>query len=317
LGRIKGVIMKILITGCQGFIGSNLVKHLLKQGHDVWGIDRGKSLVGGREILCKLIPHDMEDPLTIENDFDRIYHFGADVANSKTQGTTQMSTMRSNALQTINALDFAVKNKSYFIYPSSALIYNVDFQTYDKPLTPLNEKMIFPANCDKGYGWDKLYGLLMVQNYGKETGMPYSTPVFHAIYGPGLSLDYNSKVIGAMCKKILENDKELKIWGDGSQVRSFCYIDDLMKGLDLLIEKNINEPVNIGSSEAVTMTEVADMLLKISGKNLEKVYQPTEPTGCWKRSSDNTLIKTLTGWEPDTPLLEGLTRTFIWVKNNI
>jgi len=308
--------MKILITGSQGFIGSNLVKHLLKQGHDVWGIDRGRSLINGKEVLCKLIAHDMETPLTIENDFDRVYHFGADVANSKTQGTTQMSTMRSNALQTINALDFSVKNKSYFIYPSSALIYNTDFQTHNAPLTPLHEDMIFPAKPDKGYGWEKLYGLLMVQNYGKETGMPYSTPIFHAMYGPGLSLDHNSKVIGAMCKKILENDKELKIWGDGSQVRSFCYIDDLMKGLDLLIEKNINEPVNIGSSEAVTMTEVADVLLKISGKNLKKVYQPAAPTGCWKRSSDNTLIKTLTGWEPDTPLAEGLTKTFQWVKKN-
>ena len=306
--------MKILVTGCQGFIGNNLVKHLIKQGHDIVGIDISEN---GREVLCDLTMHNMEIPLTIENDFDRVYHFSADVANAKTQGTTQMSTMRSNALQTINALDFAVKNKSYFIYPSSALIYNVDYQTHDKPLTPLREDMVFPAHCDKGYGWDKLYGLLLVQNYGKETNMSYSTPIFHAMYGPGLSLDYNSKVIGAMCKKILESDKELKIWGDGSQIRSFCYIDDLMKGLDLLIEQNINEPINIGSSEAVTMTELADMLLKISGKNLEKIYQPTEPTGCWKRSSDNTLIKQLTKWEPDTPLLEGLTRTFIWVKNNI
>ena len=306
--------MKILVTGCQGFIGNNLVKHLIKQGHDVVGID---ILENSREVLCDLTMHNMETPLTIENDFDRVYHLSADVANAKTQGTTQMSTTRSNTLQTINALDFAVKNKSYFIYPSSALIYNVNFQTHDKPLTPLHEGTIFPANCDKGYGWEKLYGLMLVQHYGKETSMPYSTPIFHAIYGPGLDINFKSKVVGAMCKKILENDKELKIWGDGSQVRTFCYIDDLIKGLDLLVENNIQEPVNIGSSETVTMTELADMLLKISGKNLEKIYQPTEPTGCWKRSSDNTLIKQLTKWEPDTPLLEGLTRTFIWVRNNI
>ena len=174
---------------------------------------------------------------------------------------------------------------------------------------------IFPAKPDKGYGWEKLYGLLLVQHYGKETGMPYCIPIFHAIYGPGLDIDFKAKVIGAMCRKIIESDSELKIWGDGSQVRSFLYIDDLIKGLDILVTKNIQEPVNLGSDHAVTMSEIADMLLKISGKDLKKVYQPTEPTGCWKRSSDNTRIEELTGFVPETSLIDGLRKTYDWVTN--
>ena len=147
--------------------------------------------------------------------------------------------------------------------------------------------------------------------------MRYCTPIFHAMYGPGLDTDFKSKVIGAMCRKIIESPDELRIWGDGSQIRSFMYIDDLMTGLDRLIENNIQEPVNMGSDEAVTMTELADMLLEISGKDLRKVYEPTEPTGCWKRSCDNTLIQKLTGWKPDTPLREGLTNTYRWVYRHI
>ena len=307
--------MKILITGCQGFIGSHLVTHLQKQGHEVIGMDSRKST--RREVPCELIIHDMETPITIKNDFDRVYHMAADSANSKQQSTTQMSTTRSNTLQTINALDFAIKNKSHFIYPSSALIYNTDYQTHNKPLTPLKEEYIFPAKPDKGYGWEKLFSLMLVQHYGKEIGMPYCTPIFHAIYGPGLDIDFKAKVIGAMCRKIIESDNELNIWGDGSQVRSFLYTDDLMKGIDILIEKNIQEPVNLGSDEAVTMSEVADILLEISGKNLKKVYQPAEPTGCWKRSSDNTKIKNLTGWKPEIPLKDGLKKTYNWVRNQL
>ena len=303
--------MKVLVTGCQGFIGSNLVVHLQSQGHEVIGMDNCEDT--RREVPCELIIHNMEQPIQINNDFDRVYHMSADNANSKTQGTTQMSTTRSNTLQTITALDFAVKNKSHFIYPSSALIYNTDYQTFDKPLTPLREDLIFPAKPDKGYGWEKLYGLLLVQHYGNETGMPYCTPIFHAIYGPGLDIDFKAKVIGAMCRKIFESDSELKIWGDGSQVRSFLYIDDLMKGLDVLVTKNIQEPINLGSDTAVTMSEVADMLLKISGKALKKVYQPAEPTGCWKRCSDNTKIKELTGWSPEMPLMDGFRKTYDWV----
>jgi nucleoside-diphosphate-sugar epimerase len=158
---------------------------------------------------------------------------------------------------------------------------------------------------------------MLVQHYGKETSMPYCTPIFHAIYGPGLDIDFKAKVIGAMCRKIIESNNELSIWGDGSQVRSFLYTEDLMKGLDILIEKNIQEPVNLGSDEAVTMSEVADMLLEISGKDLRKAYQPAEPTGCWKRSSDNTLIQKLTGWKPGTPLKQGLRNTFEYVKSQV
>jgi nucleoside-diphosphate-sugar epimerase len=149
--------------------------------------------------------------------------------------------------------------------------------------------------------------------------MKVSLPIFHAMYGPYLDIFENSKVVAAMCVKILNatNPGEIEVWGDGTQIRSFCYIDDLMIGLDKLIEHNVQVPINMGSDEAITMTQLADMLIKISGKQITKKYLPAGPAGCMRRNSDNTKIIKLTGWKPNFPLDEGLRRTFEYVKGQV
>jgi nucleoside-diphosphate-sugar epimerase len=275
--------MKVLITGCQGFIAKNLAQHLKKQGHYVVGLDK-KLKTKDPIFVDEFVGHNMEGPIKFENDFDRVYHLSADVPNSKYVDSAQMATGRSNPMQSINALDFAAKNKSHFVYACSAMMYNTD-----------------------------------VQEYAKYYNMKVALPIFHAMYGPYLDIFENSKVVAAMCVKILNasDPGEIEIWGDGRQVRSFCYIDDLMIGLDKLIEHNVQVPVNMGSDEAITMTQLADMLIKISGKKITKKYLPAGPAGCMRRNSDNTKIMKLTGWKPNYSLEQGLRNTFEYVKSQV
>ncbi len=309
--------MKVLITGCQGFIAKNLAQHLKKQGHYVVGLDK-KLKTKDPIFVDEFVGHNMEGPIKIENDFDRVYHLSADVPNSKYVNSAQMATGRSNPIQSIHALDFAAKNKSHFIYACSAMMYNTDHQGHNGP--DLNEDdHLWPARPEKLYGMEKLYNMQLVQEYAKYYNMKVALPIFHAMYGPYLDIFENSKVVAAMCIKILNasNPGEIEVWGDGRQVRSFCYIDDLMIGLDKLIEHNVQVPVNMGSDEAITMTQLADMLIKISGKQITKKYLPAGPAGCMRRNSDNTKIMKLTGWKPNYPLEQGLHNTFEYVKSQV
>ena len=306
--------MKVLITGCQGFIAKNLAQHLKKQGHYVVGLDK-KLKTNDPVFVDEFHGHNMEETIKLENDFDRVYHLSADVPNSKYVGSAQMATGRSNPLQSILALDFAAKNKSHFIYACSAMMYNTDHQGHNGP--DLNEdEHLWPARPEKLYGMEKLYNMQLVQEYAKYYNMKVALPIFHAQYGPHLDIFENSKVVAAMCVKILNasDPGEIEIWGDGTQIRSFCYIDDLMIGLDKLIEHNVQVPVNMGSDEAITMTQLADMLIEISGKTLKKKYLPTGPAGCMRRNADNTKIMKLTGWKPSYPIKDGLRITYEWVS---
>ena len=309
--------MKVLITGCQGFIAKNLAQHLKKQGHYVVGIDK-KLKTNDPVFVDEFHGHNMEETIKIENDFDRVYHLSADVPNSKYVGSAQMATGRSNPVQSIHALDFASKNKSHFVYACSAMMYNTDHQGHNGP--DLNEdEHIWPAKPERLYGMEKLYNMQLVQEYAKYYNMKVSLPIFHAMYGPYLDIFENSKVVAAMCVKILNatNPGEIEVWGDGTQMRSFCYIDDLMIGLDKLIEHNVQVPVNMGSDECITMTQLADMLIKISGKQITKKYLPSGPAGCMRRNSDNTKIQKLTGWKPNYSLEQGLRNTFEYVKSQL
>ena len=310
--------MKVLITGCQGFIAKNLAQHLKKQGHYVVGLDK-KLKTGDPVFVDEFHGHNMEQAIKIENDFDRVYHLSADVPNSKHVGSAQMATGRSNPIQSINALDFAAKNKSHFIYACSAMMYNIDVQGHNGPDLKEDEH-IWPAKpAGNIYGLEKIYNMQLVQEYAKYYNMKVALPIFHAMYGPYLDIFENSKVVAAMCVKILNatNPGEIEVWGDGTQLRSFCYIDDLMVGLDKLIEHDVQVPINMGSDECITMTQLADMLIKISGKQITKKYLPSGPAGCMRRNSNNTKIQKLTGWKPNYSLEQGLRNTFEYVKSQV
>ena len=185
--------MKVLITGCQGFIGKNLAQHLKKQGHYVVGIDKTLK-IGDPVFVDEFVGHDMEQRISIENDFDRVYHLSADVPNTKGVGGNQLTTGRSNPIQTIQAMDFAAKNKSHFIYAVSAMIYNTEHQGHNGP--DLNEdEHIWPANpAGNIYGMEKLYNMQLAIEYAKAYDMKIALPIFHAMYGPHCDIFQNSKV---------------------------------------------------------------------------------------------------------------------------
>jgi nucleoside-diphosphate-sugar epimerase len=216
-------------------------------------------------------------------------------------------------------MDFAAKNKSHFIYAVSAMIYNTEHQGHNGP--DLNEdEHIWPANpAGNIYGMEKLYNMQLAIEYAKAYDMKIALPIFHAMYGPHCDIFQNSKVVAATCLKIVKADDpgEIEIWGDGTQIRSFCYIDDLMIGLDKIIENNVQVPINMGSDEGITMTQLADMLIKISGKQIKKNYLPSGPAGCMRRNSDNTKLQKLTGWKPNYPLEQGLKHTYEFVKGQV
>jgi len=284
----------------------------------VVGIDK-KLKVDDPVYVDEFVGHDMETRLTLENDFDRVYHLSADVPNSKGVGGSQLTTGRSNPIQTIQALDFAARNKSHFIYAVSAMIYNTEHQGHNGP--DLNEQdHIWPANpAGNIYGMEKLYNMQLAKEYAKAYDMKISLPIFHAMYGPHCDILENSKVVAAMCVKIFnaEDPGEMEIWGDGTQLRSFCYIDDLMVGLDKLIEHNVQDEINMGSDECITMSKLADMLIKTSGKNITKKYLPAGPAGCMRRNSDNTKIQKLTEWKPNYLLEQGLKNTYEFIKDQL
>ena len=282
------------------------------------GIDK-KLKIGDPVYVDEFVGHDMETRLALENDFDRVYHLSADVPNSKGVGGSQLTTGRSNPIQTIQALDFASRNKSHFIYAVSAMIYNTEHQGHNGP--DLNEQEhIWPANpAGNIYGMEKLYNMQLAKEYAKAYDMKISLPIFHAMYGPHCDILENSKVVAAMCVKIFnaEDPGEMEIWGDGTQLRSFCYIDDLMVGLDKLIEHNVQDEINMGSDECITMSQLADMLIKISGKKITKKYLPAGPAGCMRRNSDNTKIQKLTDWKPNYSLEQGLKNTYEFIKDQL
>jgi len=284
----------------------------------VVGIDK-KLKVGDPVYVDEFVGHDMETRLALENDFDRVYHLSADVPNSKGVGGSQLTTGRSNPIQTIQALDFAARNKSHFVYAVSAMIYNTEHQGHNGP--DLNEQEhIWPANpAGNIYGMEKLYNMQLAKEYAKAYDMKIALPIFHAMYGPHCDILENSKVVAAMCVKIFnaEDPGEMEIWGDGTQLRSFCYIDDLMVGLDKLIEHNVQDEINMGSDECIPMSQLADTLIKISGKNVTKKYLPAGPAGCMRRNSDNTKIQKLTDWKPNYPLEQGLKNTYEFIKDQL
>ena len=310
--------MKVLITGCQGFIGKNLAQHLKKQGHYVVGIDKTLK-IGDPVFVDEFVGHDMEQRISIDNDFDRVYHLSADVPNSKGVGGNQLTTGRSNPIQTIQAMDFAAKNKSHFIYAVSAMIYNTEHQGHNGP--DLNEdEHIWPAQpAGNIYGMEKLYNMQLAIEYAKAYNMKIALPIFHAMYGPHCDILVNSKVVAAMCVKIIqaEDPGEIEIWGDGTQIRSFCYIDDLIIGIVKLMDSNYNKPVNIGNPNEINLLTLLNTLSKyiILQPNQIK-YCPLPKDDPTNRKPDITLAKQILDWEPKVSLEEGLVKTIEYLKNN-
>ena len=204
-----------------------------------------------------------------------------------------------------------------YFYASSACVYNADKQKmFEAP--SLKEEDAYPAMPEDGYGWEKLFSERMCRHFREDFGLTARMARFHNVYGPHGTWDGGrEKAPAAICRKVIaakiSGNHEIEIWGSGEQTRSFMYIDDCLKGIDLIMRSDIIDAINLGSSEAVSINELVDLAEDIAGIKLRRRYKLDAPKGVNGRNSDNTLIQQLLGWQPNTPLRAGLEKTYHWI----
>jgi len=187
-------------------------------------------------------------------------------------------------------------------------------------VVPLKEDDAYPADPDNEYGWEKLFTERLCKAYAEDFGMKIRIARFHNIYGPeGTYRGGREKAPAALCRKVAEasNPGKITIWGDGKQTRSFCYIDDCVRGIEMLMESDCDEPVNIGSDRLITIDELADIITKISGKRITKVYDLSKPQGVRGRNANLSFVTKAIGWKPEIPLEVGLERTYKWIEKRV
>jgi nucleoside-diphosphate-sugar epimerase len=212
-----------------------------------------------------------------------------------------------------------------FFYASSACVYNGDLQHTsddgDRFAPPaLKESDAYPALAEDGYGWEKLFSERMCRHFMEDFGLHVRLARFHNVYGPwGTWFGGREKAPAAICRKVIEakltGNHEIEIWGNGHQTRSFMYIDDCIKGVELILNSDILEPINLGSSEAVSINQLVDVVEDIAGIKLQRKYNLSAPKGVNGRNSDNSLIQKYLGWEPSISLRTGLEATYAWILN--
>jgi nucleoside-diphosphate-sugar epimerase len=207
-----------------------------------------------------------------------------------------------------------------YFFSSSACAYNVLLQQ-DPNVRALKESDAYPAMAERGYGWEKLISEQFCQEYWAERGLKTFIARFHNVYGPYGTWDGGrEKAPAAICRKVIEaidkNNLRITIWGDGTQTRSFMFIDDCLKGIDMIMhcDELIATPINLGSSELVSINELVSKVEAIAGVKLKREYDLNAPRGVAGRNSDNTFIKKVLNWEPSTPLDQGLRITYNWIK---
>jgi GDP-D-mannose 3', 5'-epimerase len=312
----------VVVTGAGGFIGGNLIAAL-----------RSRGVQRIRAVDCKPIDEwyqrfeDVENlslDLNLKENCESVARNATDLynlaANMGGMGFIEhnkalcMLSVLINTHMLQAALRHGVKR---FFYASSACVYNGDKQkTFEAH--SLKEEDAYPALAEDGYGWEKLFSERMCRHFREDFGLCTRVARFHNVYGPcGTWYGGREKAPAAICRKVIEaklsGKYEIEIWGAGTQTRSFMFIDDCLKGIDLIMNSEILEPINLGSSEAVTINQLVDMVEDIAGIKLKRTYDLSAPQGVNGRNSDNTLIKKYLDWEPNTPLQVGLEKTYRWI----
>lgn len=316
--------MKILVCGAGGFIGSHLVKAFAMNGEHVIGVDLKRPEFSPSH-AHRFHIGDLRDSAfcswLCSQSFDEVYQLAADMggAGYVFSGDNDAVIMHNSATINLNMLDSCVKNKiKRIFYSSSACIYPLRNQL-DPDNPNCEEFSAYPAAPDSEYGWEKLFSERLYMAYARNFGIETRIARFHNIFGPeGTWKGGKEKSPAALCRKIAEglNGAGLEIWGDGNQTRSFLYVDECVTGIVRLMRSSLSDPVNIGSDEMVSINKLAEMILSISGKDMEIVHVPG-PLGVRGRNSDNGFIKMQLNWAPNYPLYEGLKRTYAWIADQV
>jgi nucleoside-diphosphate-sugar epimerase len=208
-----------------------------------------------------------------------------------------------------------------FFYSSSACVYNAEKQK-SVDVIPLREEDAYPAMPEDGYGWEKLFSERMCRHFREDFGLQTRVARFHNVYGPYGTYDGGrEKAPAAICRKIIQaklsGKQEIEVWGDGTRTRSFMYIDECLKGIQAIMDSEILEPINLGSSELVTINGLVDLIEEIAGIKVKRIYNLNAPQGVNGRNSENTKIKKYLQWEPNISLRTGLRKTYEWIYDQI
>jgi GDP-D-mannose 3',5'-epimerase len=314
-----------LVTGAGGFIGGHLVGALISDGVPVRAVD------------CKPLPQwhqrhpaaqNLVRDLTSADACDdvvrgvgTVYNLAADMGGMGFIEHNRALCMLSVLINTHLLMAARHCGVRRFFYSSSACVYAAEHQR-SPDVTALREEDAYPAEPEDGYGWEKLFSERMCRHFREDFGLETRVARYHNVYGPHGTFDGGrEKAPAAICRKVamasLTGRHEIEIWGDGRQTRSFTYIDDCIDGTKLIAEGDYADPLNLGSSELVTIDELVSIVESIGGVLLDRSYDRSAPQGVRGRNSDNSLIRTIYGWEPSTPLVSGLEKTYEWVYGEI
>jgi len=312
----------ILVTGAGGFIGSHLVSFLGDKGFWVRGVDIKRPEFGenAADEFLLLDLRKWENCLEATEGMDEVYNLAANMGGIGFITQVKAEVMWDNVLINTHMLEASRVNRvKRLFFSSSACIYPTYKQ--DSPdVLGLKESDAYPADCDNEYGWEKLFIERLCQNYYFDYGLETRIARFHNIFGPEGTYDGGrEKSPAAICRKVAvaEDGGKIEIWGDGRQTRSYCYIDDCLEGFYRLMQSDFRNPVNIGSDRMLSIDELADIIIEISGKQLTKTYDLTKPQGVRGRNSDNTLQRKVLNWSPQVSLEEGLENTYKWIEAEV
>jgi GDP-D-mannose 3',5'-epimerase len=316
---------KIVVAGAGGFIGGHLVGDLLGKGLDVRAVDikplsQWFQLFDGAENIqldlrradaCGIALHEAHD----------VYNLAADMGGMGFIENNKAACMLSVLINTHllqAALDTGVER---YFFASSACVYAADKQ-HSTDAIALKEADAYPADPEDGYGWEKLFSERMCRHFREDFGLSTRVARFHNVYGPHGTYDGGrEKAPAAICRKVaqakLSGRREIEIWGDGEQTRSFMYIDDCVNGSQAILDSRIEYPINLGSSQLVTINQLVDIVEEIAGIEVRRRYEPSAPQGVRGRNSDNSLINRELGWEPSIRLEDGLERTYAWIFDRL
>lgn len=316
----------IVVTGAGGFIGGSLVRYFRDKGFThIRAVDK-KPLpdwyqrVEGAESLCLDVSREENCRRVCEGAWE-VYNLAADMGGMGFIEKFRIECLRSILVNT-NMIEAAYRaGAERYFFSSSACAYNTELQK-DPNVRALKETDAYPAMAERGYGWEKLMSEMFCQEYWAERGMRTAIARFHNVYGPNGTWDGGrEKAPAAICRKVIDaKDKgaeQIEIWGDGTQTRSFMYIDDCTLGIDRITHCDdlVATPINLGSSELVSINRLVDLAEEIGGVKLKRNYKLDAPKGVAGRNSDNTMIRRVLGWEPSTPLRDGLAKTYRWIES--
>jgi GDP-D-mannose 3',5'-epimerase len=316
----------VVVTGAGGFIGGHLVADLLRDGHrSVRAVDV-KPTEDWYQCFAEADNRqlDLRDANACQQALagaDEVYNLASDMGGmgflEHNKARCMLSVLINTQLLNVGQQEGIAK----YFYSSSACVYPLGLQS-SPDVVALKESDAYPAQPEDGYGWEKLFSERMCRHFAEDFGMYTRVARYHNVYGPQGTYDGGrEKAPAAICRKIAEakisGNHEIEIWGDGEQTRSFTYIDDCVTGTKLVMHGEVEEPINIGSSELVTINQLVDIVERIAGITVRRNYNLSAPLGVRGRNSDNTMIRERLGWEPTTLLEDGLERNYRWVHDQM